>query len=149
VTLYAILIALHVLGACIWAGGHLTLAVAVLPRALRERRAQLVRDFERGYERIGLPALLAQVVTGLWLAYIRLGPPPAWFAANSLARVIEVKLGLLAATVLLALHARLRLIPRLRDDNLPTLAAHIIAVTLLAVLFLLAGVSFRLGGIGS
>jgi hypothetical protein len=55
---------------------------------------------------------------------------------------------LLAATVALALHARLWLIPRLRDDNLPALAAHILAVTILAVLFVLAGVLFRVGGIG-
>ncbi|MDE3084575.1 MAG: CopD family protein [Verrucomicrobiota bacterium] len=145
--LYGILIALHVLGACIWTGGHLTLASAVLPRALRERRAQLVIDFERGYERIGLPALFAQVITGLWLAHVRLGRPADWFAANPLAHVVQVKLALLAATVLLALHARLRLIPRLRDDNLPLLAVHIVAVTTLAVLFVLAGVLFRVGGI--
>lgn len=146
---YAILIALHLLGACIWTGGHLALAVAVLPRALRQRRAQPIQDFERGFERMGLPALLAQVITGLWLAHLRLGAPAAWFAANPIARVVQVKLTLLAATILLALHARLRLIPRLRDDNLPALAGHIVAVTVLAVFFVLAGVLFRVGGIGS
>jgi putative copper export protein len=148
VTPYASIVAVHVLGACIWTGGHLALATAVLPRALRQRRAQIVLDFEQGYERIGLPALLVQVLTGLWLVHLRLGPPGAWFESNPLAHVFQVKLALLAGTVALALHARLRLIPRLTDASLPTLARHIVAVTTLAVLFTVAGVLFRVGGIG-
>ena len=147
-TVYAIVLTFHVLGACIWAGGHLVLAAAVLPRALRERRAHLVVEFEQGYERIGLPALLVQVVTGLWLAQLRLGPTSAWFADNPLAHVVQGKLALLAGTVGLALHARLKLIPQLTDATLGTLAAHIIAVTVLAVLFVVAGVAFRFGGVG-
>jgi hypothetical protein len=147
VTTYAILIALHVLGACIWAGGHLVLSAAVLPRALRERRAQIILDFEYGFERIGLPALLVQVVSGLWLAHLRLGPTSAWLANNPLSHVFQLKLGLLAGTIALALHARLKLIPRLTDATLPTLAVHIVAVTTLAVFFVIAGVMFRVGGI--
>lgn len=143
---YAIALAVHIIGACIWAGGHLVLAATVLPRALRERSARIILDFEQGYERIGLPALVAQVLSGLWLAHLRLGPVSSWFESNSLARVFQIKLALLAGTVALALHARLRLIPRLRDETLPALAAHIVAVTLLAVLFVLAGVLFRVGG---
>jgi putative copper export protein len=148
VSLYFVLIAVHVIGACVWVGGHLTLAVAVLPRALREGRARIVLDFEHGYERIGLPALATQVLSGLWLAHLRLGAVGNWFESNPLAHVFQLKLALLAGTVGLALHARLRVIPRLRDETLPVLAWHIVAVTLLAVLFTLAGVSFRVGGVG-
>jgi hypothetical protein len=61
---------------------------------------------------------------------------------------VQAKLGFLAATIALALHARLKLIPRLTDTTLPTLATHIVGVTTLAVLFVLAGVVFRVGGIG-
>ena len=143
---YAIALAIHIIGACIWAGGHLVLAATVLPRALRERSARIILDFEQGYERIGLPALVAQVLTGLWLAHLRLGPVSSWFEPNPLARVFQFKLALLAGTIALALHARLWLIPRLRDETLPMLAAHIVAVTVLAVLFVLAGVLFRFGG---
>jgi putative copper export protein len=143
---YVALLGLHVLGACIWVGGHIALAVAVLPRALRDRRAAIILDFERGYERVGLPALLMQVVTGVWLAALRLGPFSEWLAANPLARVAQVKLLLLAGTVGLALHARLKLIPRLTDDTLRGLAAHIVGVTILAVGFTVAGVLFRVGG---
>lgn len=147
-SLYVVLLVLHLLGATIWAGGHLVLAVTVLPRALRQRRAQIVTDFEQGFERLGIPALLVQVVTGVWLAHLRVGSVATWFEANPLAHVVQIKLGLLAGTIALALHARLRLIPRLTDATLRPLAAHIVIVTVFAVLFVVAGVFFRVGGLG-
>jgi hypothetical protein len=50
------------------------------------------------------------------------------------------------ATLGLAVHARLRLIPRLSDVTPPTLAWHIRAVTIAAVLFVVVGASIRVGG---
>ncbi len=134
------------LGATVWAGGHLVLAVGILPQALRARRASIVTDFERSFERIGMPALAIQIVTGLWLAHHLLGAPGNWFHDNGVAHAVQVKLGLLALTVGLAAHARLRVIPRLSDETLPTLAWHIRVVTLAAVAFVLAGASIRFGG---
>lgn len=143
---YYIVLSLHILGATVWAGGHLVLAVTVLPDALRQHRAATVSEFEQRFERIGLPALAMQIVTGLWLAEHLLGPPDNWFDGNSVARTIQVKLGLLAITVGLAIHARFRVIPRLSDATLTTLARHIRIVTLAAVLLVLAGASIRFGG---
>jgi len=54
---------------------------------------------------------------------------------------------LLGLTVALALHARLRLIPRLDEPRLPLLAAHIVIVTLLAVALVVVGASFQTGGL--
>lgn len=142
---YAVL-SLHLLGATVWVGGHLVLALSVLPRALRERRAATVTEYEAAFERLGLPALAVQVATGLWLAHHLLGAPGDWLDATPIAHVVQVKLGLLAATVALAAHARLRLIPRLDDTTLRRLAWHIRAVTAVAVLFVLAGASVRVGG---
>jgi len=143
---YYIALSLHLLGATVWVGGHLTLAFTILPRALRERRAAIVTEFEQRYERIGLPALGIQIVSGLWLAERLLGAPANWFDSGPVARVVQVKLALLALTAGLALHARLRVLPHLSDDTLPVLAWHIRLVTLAAVLFVLAGSSIRLGG---
>ena len=143
---YYIALSLHILGATIWAGGHLILATTILPRALREHRAAAVSEFERSFERIGLPALAVQIVTGLWLANHLLGAPGNWFHDNPIAHVILIKLGLLAITLALAIHARLRVVPKLSDDTLPTLAWHIRLVTIVAVLFVLAGASIRFGG---
>ncbi|MBI2492153.1 MAG: copper transporter, partial [Candidatus Rokubacteria bacterium] len=65
---YRLLVTLHLLGAAVWVGGHLVLSLSVLPRALRTRDPAIIRDFESAFERVGLPALLVQVLTGLWLA---------------------------------------------------------------------------------
>ena len=55
---------------------------------------------------------------------------------------------LLAATLLVAAHARLRVIPTLSARTLPLMAWHVAAVTLLSVGFVLTGIAFRYGGLG-
>jgi hypothetical protein len=62
------------------------------------------------------------------------------------ARTVQLKLALLAVTAGLAVHARFRVIPKLSDTTLPTLAWHIRIVTVAAVLCVLAGASIRVGG---
>jgi hypothetical protein len=68
-------------------------------------------------------------------------------SANPIGMLVGVKL-LLAATAALALHARLRLIPHLTDDNLSGLAWHIRGITALAIAFVVVGALIRLGGLG-
>jgi putative copper export protein len=146
--MFKLALILHVLGATIWAGGHLVLSLTVLPRALRSRDPQVLLDFEEGYERIGMPALLVQVITGLWLAHRLVPNVGDWLGfATVPAQHVGYKLILLLLTLALAVHARLRLIPNLTPRNLPVLAGHVIGVTVLAVLFVLVGVGFRTGGL--
>jgi hypothetical protein len=72
--------------------------------------------------------------------------PSNWFSADDpAARLVGIKLALLGLTALLALDARLRLIPRLKVDNLGALAWHIVPVTSISVLFVVVGVAFRTG----
>ncbi len=47
-----LLLSSHIPGACIWAGSHPALAITVLPRALRARRATIIADCAPGYERL-------------------------------------------------------------------------------------------------
>jgi putative copper export protein len=147
--LLSMLVIVHALAATVWTGGHLVLGLGVLPRALRARDASLIRAFEEPFEPLGLGALAIQVVSGLWMATILL---PGWRSlfhpADPMGVLVAVKLLLLALTVALALHARLRLIPHLRDDNLAPLAWHIRAITVLAVAFVVVGAGLRLGGFG-
>lgn len=148
--MYPIVLLLHVLGATIWTGGHLVLAISVLPKALRANSHAPVRDFEDAFEKIGIPALLTQVVTGLWLADRWVGSLGAIFSlATPHARGAAFKLALLLLTVVLALDARLRIIPRLGPHNLRSLAWHIIPVTVVSVLFVAAGVWMRTGSLWS
>ncbi len=144
--MYGWIVLLHLLGATVWTGGHLILALTVLPRALQERSVVELKRFEQGYERIGIPALILQVVTGLWLAHRMVPEWSRWLTGGDpLARGVQIKLLLLLLTVGLALHARLRLLPQLEPDRLPILAVHIGAVTALGVLFVVAGTAFRAG----
>lgn len=59
-------------------------------------------------------------------------------------RHIILKYGTLILTILLAIHARLFLIPK---RKLKPLAYHIVAVTILAVFFVFLGYSARSGGL--
>ncbi len=138
---------LHLLGASIWVGGHLVLVLGYLPQALRERDPQIILRFEERFERLGIPALLVQIVTGLYLAQ-RYLPIGEWFSfSTNLSTLISLKLVLLAVTLALAVDARARLIPRLDRRKLASLAAHIIAVTIVGVLFVVVGVGVRTGGL--
>lgn len=145
---YNIALTFHVLAATIWTGGHIVLATVVLPTVLKRRSSEDLLRFEAAYERIGIPALLVQVVSGIWLANRLLPGFTGWFEfANPQARLILFKLGLLALTAAFAADARLRIIPRLSDQSLGALAWHIIPVTIISVLFVVVGVAFRTGGL--
>jgi putative copper export protein len=144
--MYGVLLLLHVLAATVWTGGHLVLALTVLPRILKEKSPSELLRFESAYERIGIPALLIQVATGLWLAHRLVPDVSRWFAFDDpVARLIGTKLVLLAVTLALAADARLRIIPRLSQENLGSLAWHIVPVSVVSVLFVVIGVSFRAG----
>lgn len=139
---------IHILAATVWVGGHLVLSLVVLPRALRLRSPRVLLDFEQGYERVGMPALLLQVLTGLHMAHQLVPDVARWLSPDDgLARAVALKLGLLALTLLIAAHARLRVIPRLSAATLPLMAWHVAAVTLLSVAFVAVGVSLRFGGV--
>ncbi|TNE47939.1 MAG: copper resistance protein CopD [Deltaproteobacteria bacterium] len=146
--LYQWVLIAHLLGAAIWTGGHLVLCLRVLPVAWKTKDLSLVHQFESRYEGIGLPALLLQVCTGLWLAYRFVPQPSRWISFDSyLTTHIFIKLTLLFLTLGLAIHARLYLIPKEGDTHFGLLALHIIGVTVLSVLFFVVGVGFRTGGV--
>lgn len=144
--MYGYLILAHILGATVWTGGHIVLSLAVLPRVLKENSPERLLEFESAFERIGKPAMLVQIITGLLLAHRLLPDVYLWLDwSNPVSRVVGMKLMLLASTILLAADAKLRVLPKLSNQNLWDMAAHIIAVTLLSVLFVIVGVSFKTG----
>ena len=141
------LLIFHLFAAAIWTGGHLVLATRILPKALTERNADPILAFERAFEPLGLAALVVLAVTGVLLA-LDFGDVATWFSAvDGIQKAVLLKLGLLLVTVLLALHGRLRLIPRVRNDRLGPLAWHIVSVTAVGVALVVGGVLFRIGGL--
>ena len=142
--MYSYIVLLHILGATVWTGGHLVLATVILPSAIREHSVRALLQFESAFEKIGIPSLIVQVLTGFWLAKIRKPDIGSWLdMSDPDARLILLKISLLILTAGLAIDARFRLIPDLTEDKLKSLAFHIIPVTLISVCFVIAGVSFR------
>ena len=144
--MYGLALLLHILAATIWTGGHIVLSVVVLPKVLRERSPARLLEFESVYEKIGMPALIIQVITGLFLAYRMLPDVSQWLDfSKPIAHPILLKLSLLTLTLCFAMSARFRVIPHLSEKNLTTMAWHIIPVTIISILFVITGVSFRTG----
>ena len=111
--IHSILLAFHVLGACIWFGGYVVLSFVILPKAKADKNPRLVVDFERRFRKIGWPALAAQMVTGPIMA-LRFVPDPGdwflWQTANQ--DHIASKLIMLVILVALATVMQARVIPR-------------------------------------
>lgn len=146
--MYKTVIAIHLLAATIWTGGHIVLFFAILLPALKARDHRRITLFEEQFEKIGIPALLLLVATGLYMAYQQLPDVAAWFSfTTTISRTISIKLSLLLFTVALAAHARLKIIPKLSEASLNSLAIHITLVTVTAIIFALTGVLHRFGGI--
>lgn len=144
--MYSYILLTHILAATIWTGGHLVLALTILPRALRLRDPNILLAFEASFERTGMTALVVQIITGGWMAYTMKPDVLGWFSfADFPSRLIICKLGLLLATLMVAMDARYRVIPHLDVATLPVMARRVVLVTLLSVGFVIVGVSFRGG----
>jgi len=123
--MHGVALFLHILGATIWTGGHIILALIVLPKALKESSTKILLDFESVYERIGMPALITQIVTGIYLALNIESDVLNWFNIDN--RVTNV------------------ILTNLNESNLALMGWHIRAVTIISILFVFVGVSFRTG----
>src|SRR4030067_3248645 len=102
---YKAVIVIHVLSATIWTGGHLVLSLGFLPRALREKRPEIIEQFESRFEPIGIPSLVIQILTGLWLGIFYDSQPLGWFTfRGSLAPYLSLKVILVVLTLFQAIH---------------------------------------------
>jgi putative copper export protein len=138
------ILTLHILAATIWTGGHLILATVILPKILKKRDVKGLMDFEMSYEKIGMPALIIQVITGFYLVYNMVPDISKWFSFSDFTTTrIGIKLILLITTVLFALSAKLFVIPKLSKKTLPLMAFHIISVTTIGIAFVIIGSSFK------
>ncbi len=144
--MYTVTLTLHLLAATVWTGGHLILATTILPYALKNKDLAFIKLFENCYEKIGIPALIIQVSTGLFLMKFMMPEGVMLFDfSNTASKLISYKIILLLLTAVFAVDARVRVIPKLSEKTLWSLALHIIPVTIISVLFALVGLSFRTG----
>ncbi|MGB4930143.1 MAG: CopD family protein [Chitinophagales bacterium] len=119
-----------------------------MPEAIKRKNVAGLLEFEKKYEVIGLPALLLLVITGIWMSLNYGIPLSQWLSFSSgIETVVSCKLLLLIITFVLALHARLVLIPNLKPERLVFLTLHIFAVTAIGITMLILGTFVRYGGI--
>ncbi|MCU0441835.1 MAG: CopD family protein [Bacteroidia bacterium] len=146
--MHQLLLIIHLVAATIWIGGHLILCLGILPRAIKTDNPNIILQFEKQFEPIGIPALLLLVISGILLSLQYDITISKWFTfTQSIEMVISYKLILLLIIFMLALHARFILIPKLTIENMYKLGWHIVLVTLLSVSMLVLGSSIRFGGI--
>ena len=121
--MHEVILILHILGATVWTGGHLILSLVVLPKVLKTMDHNLLIDFEQGFEKIGIPALIFQIVSGLWLASQVLPDISDWFDFDDkIANLILFKLALLITTAGFAIDAKLRLLSNFNADKIVPMA---------------------------
>lgn len=145
-----LLLIIHLLAATVWVGGHLYIAIRILPKTLKSKDCSILLAAEKSYEPLGLTSLLLLVITGVWMT-LQFGISwRQWFSFSSpIERVTSTKLLLLFSTLLLAISAQTRVIPKLQTHShkLIEMAVHIIGVTLIGVAMLVLGSFVRYGGL--
>lgn len=143
--MYKFALLLHLLSATIWTGGHIIIAIMYIPKLLKNYETKSLLDFENKYEKIGMPALIIQIITGLFLAYSKLPDFSLWFSlANKTSLLITLKIGLLTITLTFALIANFVVIPRVKQGKLlGFFSFQVLTVTLSSILFVIVGLAFR------
>lgn len=147
------LLLFHLLGACVWVGGHVYLVLRVVPVAVRTRDSTPLLAFEASFEKLGMSALAVQIATGLTMAKRYLPDWGMWGSfdsSNPTALLVTLKLTWLLLTIMTAISAQVWVVPKVRrqplDDKLRLLfIGHIVAITVWSLGFVVTGLLFRTG----
>ncbi len=143
--MYQLALLLHLLSATIWTGGHIIISITYIPKLLIKSETEGLLNFESKYEKIGMPALFIQIITGLYLAYTKLPDFSLWFSfSNRTSTLITLKILLLSITAIFALVANFVVIPKVKQGKLIKIFAFLVlTVTLSSILFVVVGFAFR------
>lgn len=147
-TLHHIVLVFHLIAATIWVGGHLLLSICYLPTALKKKDPQIILNFERKFEKLGMSSLVVLILSGTWMAYDFGVTFKTWFSfSGSFEKAVSIKLLLLFLTFIFAICAQLYFIPKLNQNNIKNMAFVILSVTTIGVAMLVLGSTLRYGGI--
>ena len=144
-----LLLIIHLMSATVWVGGHLILVASYLPRAIKEKNQNYILNYEKKYEPIGMLSLILLVLSEILMAYKYGVTIEHWFEfATPIEKVVSTKLLLLFATLLFALSAQFKVLPKLNNNikYLPEMALHILCVTIIGISMLILGSFVRFGG---
>jgi len=139
---------IHLISASIWVGGHLFLALRIIPKAIKEKKITGIKEFKSKFEPIGMPSLLLLLISGIGMAYQYNVTISTWFSfSNAIEKVVSIKLILLIFTFILAMIAEFVIFPKLSESNILKSVVPMLLVTLLAVIMLIIGSFIRFGGL--
>lgn len=142
----SILVILHILGASIWIGGMLIMALGVLPKAKKTNDALLLKNFEGSFHLLGMIALTLQFLTGFRLAMIYAGGMKGLFDFSNHAAVLFMwKLVLILVTMGLFVVFKKKTLSNLDPTNVSSASAMIWMLTLLALGLMILGLGFSRG----
>lgn len=141
-----VLITLHILGASIWIGGMLILALGVLPKAKKTNDATLIKNFESSFHILGMIALTVQLLTGFRMAMIYAGSMGNLFDFDNHAAVLFIwKLVLILITMGVFVVFKKKTLSKLTNENISSASSMIWILTLLAIALLILGLGFSRG----
>ncbi len=142
----SILVILHILGASIWIGGMLIMALGVLPKAKKANDASLLKDYEGSFHILGMIALTMQFLTGFRLAMIYAGGMKGLFDfSNHLAVLFVWKLALLILTIVLFVFFKKKTLAKLTDENVASASNMVWNITIFAIALMVLGLGFSRG----
>lgn len=140
-----ILIVIHVFSAAVWTGGLLFISLGILPGAWRHHDASRLDAVLKPFNRIGHAAIFLQILTGFRLAMIH-APVSSWFTGTTPSlKLITIKFILLGFTLVLIILEHLVIRKQQESERMKLLGWNTLALTIIAILFVLTGLSFRFG----
>lgn len=142
----SVLIILHILGASIWIGGMLIMALGVLPKAKKANNASLIKDYEGSFHILGMIALTLQFLTGFRLAMIYAGGMKGLFDFSNHAAVLFMwKLVLILLTMGLFVVFKKKTLSALVNSNVSSASSMIWILTLISIALMVLGLGFSRG----
>lgn len=142
------LLVIHLLAATVWVGGHLILLFGFWFKARTTKDINLIDQFRKRYELVGMPALIILLITGIWMSFNFGITLDSWLHFSTpLERVVSLKLILLICTMAMAFSVQIFWFRKGKTPSFQVLSVLIWTVTFLGVCMLLLGTLFRYGGL--
>lgn len=142
----SVLIILHILGASIWIGGMLIMALGALPKAKKANDASLLKNYEGSFHILGMIAITIQFLTGFRLAMIYAGGMKGLFDFSNHAAVLFMwKLVIVLLSAGLFVVFKKKTLSNLDNNNISSASAIVWLIALLAIAQMVLGLGFSRG----
>ncbi len=142
----SVLIILHILGASIWIGGMLIMALGALPKAKKANDASLLKNYEGSFHILGMIAITIQFLTGFRLAMIYAGGMKGLFDFSNHAAVLFMwKLVIVLLSAGLFVVFKKKTLSNLDNNNISSASAIVWIIAVLAIAQMVLGLGFSRG----